>query len=77
MSQADAYRRKAEALLRQAANVADMADRGRYIDEALHWHNLAMDAAGHPDQRVHTTTRTTPRTTPRAPERCRAARSNP
>jgi hypothetical protein len=30
-----------------------MADRGRLIDEALHWHNLAMDARGHPDREQH------------------------
>jgi hypothetical protein len=30
-----------------------MNDRGRLIDEAMHWHKLALDAAGHPDQEFH------------------------
>jgi hypothetical protein len=53
MSHPDIYRRKAEDLLRQATQAGDMAVRGRLLDEALHWHHLAMDAAGHPDQRLH------------------------
>ena len=53
MADADRYRSKAEELLSQAAKAQNMAERGRLIDEALHWHNLAMDAAGHPDQRLH------------------------
>jgi hypothetical protein len=44
---ADRYRQKAETLLRQAAEAANMNERGRLIDEALYWHNLAMEAAGH------------------------------
>ena len=53
MSEADAFRHKAEALLKKATEARSMADRGRLLDEALHWHELAMDAAGHPDQRLH------------------------
>lgn len=43
----DHYRRRAESLLRQAAETDDMAARGRLIDEAIHWHNQALAAAGH------------------------------
>ena len=53
MSEGEHYRRKAERLLSEAAHAGNMAERGRLIDEALHWHNLALDAAGHPDQRLH------------------------
>jgi hypothetical protein len=53
MSEGDSYRRRAEALLSRASQATDMAERGRLIDEALHWHKLAMDAAGHPDQGLH------------------------
>jgi hypothetical protein len=44
MSDSDTYRRRAEALLRQAAETANMKERGRLIDEAMHWHMLAVDA---------------------------------
>jgi hypothetical protein len=37
------YRSQAEALLRLAANADNMRDRSRLIDEAMHWHNLALD----------------------------------
>jgi hypothetical protein len=40
----DEYRERAEALLRAAATVRDLAERGRLIDEALHWHRLALAA---------------------------------
>lgn len=53
MPDSDDYRRKAQALLSEAARAGNMAERSRLIDEAVHWHNLAMDAAGHPDQRMH------------------------
>lgn len=53
MSDADRFRQRAEALLAKAANTGNMGERGRLIDEALHWHNLAMDAAGHKDMRLH------------------------
>ena len=50
---ADDYRRKAEALLRRAAESPNLKERGELIDQALHFHNLAMDAAGHSDGRVN------------------------
>lgn len=53
MSDADSYRRKAEALLRQASQTANMKERGRLIDEAMHWHNLALDARDHADGRTN------------------------
>lgn len=53
MSDAETYRRKAEALLRRAAAAADMKERGRLIDEAMHWHNLALDAHDHRDGLVN------------------------
>ena len=40
----DDYCRRAEVLLRRAADEPNMPDRARLIDEALHWHNLAMGA---------------------------------
>jgi len=40
----DHYRRNAEALLRRAAEATNMAERGRLIDEAMQWHNRAIDA---------------------------------
>ncbi|MDB5416877.1 MAG: hypothetical protein JWP50_296 [Phenylobacterium sp.] len=49
----DDYRHKAERFLRQAAAAANMAERGRLIDEALHWHNLAMDARQHQNDRIN------------------------
>lgn len=39
------YRRRADALLRAAASADNMRERGRLIDEAMHWHNLAIDAS--------------------------------
>lgn len=53
MSDAETYRRRAEALLRQAAETTNMKDRGRLIDEAMHWHNLALDARDHLDGRTN------------------------
>ena len=53
MSEADHFRRKAERLLQEAGAAENMRERGRLIDEAMHWHNLAMDASGHPDMRLH------------------------
>lgn len=38
------YRAKAEALLRQASATDNMKQRGELIDQAMYWHNLAMDA---------------------------------
>lgn len=43
MSREDEYRRRAEALLNLAAGADNMNERGRLIDEAMHWHNLALD----------------------------------
>lgn len=37
------YRSQAEALLRLAANTDNMRDRSRLIDEAMHWHNRALE----------------------------------
>ena len=53
MSDADHYRRRAERLLSQAAQAENMAERGRLIDEALHWHNLALDHTGHANGRLN------------------------
>ena len=47
MSVEDDYRRRAEALLRLAAAADNMKQRGDLIDQALHFHNLAMDAHAH------------------------------
>lgn len=44
MPSEDDYRNQAEALLRLAATTDNMRDRGRLIDEAMHWHNRAMAA---------------------------------
>jgi len=44
MSDSDTYRRRAEALLRKAAETANMKERGQLIDEAMHWHMLAVEA---------------------------------
>jgi hypothetical protein len=49
----DDFRARAEQLLRRAATASNMAERGRLIDEALHWHNLAMDSRDHHDGRVN------------------------
>jgi hypothetical protein len=37
------YRSQAEALLRLAAATDNMRDRGHLIDEAMHWHNRAIE----------------------------------
>jgi hypothetical protein len=52
MSNSEFYRRKAEALLRQAADAPNMRERGRFIDEAMHWHTLALEADGHMENRA-------------------------
>ena len=44
MSSEDDCRERAEALLRLAAAADNMRDRGRLIDEAMHWHNRALEA---------------------------------
>lgn len=44
MSNSDAYRRKAEELLKWAATTANMAERSKLIDQAVYWHNRAIDA---------------------------------
>ena len=49
----DEYRRKAERLLQQASEATNMRERGRLIDEAMHWHMLAMDAHDHHDNRTN------------------------
>jgi hypothetical protein len=38
--------RKADDLLRQAAETPNMKERGRLIDEAMHWHLLASEGRG-------------------------------
>jgi len=43
MPSEDDYRSQAEALLRLAAAADNMRDRGRLIDEAMHWHNRALE----------------------------------
>ncbi|TAJ70681.1 MAG: hypothetical protein EPO51_16455 [Phenylobacterium sp.] len=43
MPSEDDYRRQAEALLRLAAAADNMRDRSRLIDEAMHWHNRAVE----------------------------------
>lgn len=47
------YRRKAEALLQEASRTPNMKERGRLIDEAMHWHRLALDAHEHDDGRTN------------------------
>lgn len=44
MSDEDVYRGRAEALLKLAAGADNMKERSRLIDEAMHWHNLALSA---------------------------------
>ena len=44
MSDSDTYRRRAEALLTKAAETPNMRERSRLIDEAMHWHMLALEA---------------------------------
>jgi hypothetical protein len=43
MPSEDDYRSQAEALLRLAAAADNMRDRSRLIDEAMHWHNRAVE----------------------------------
>lgn len=43
MPSEDDYRTQAEALLRLAAASDNMRDRSRLIDEAMHWHNRAVE----------------------------------
>jgi hypothetical protein len=44
MANENDYRAQAEALLRQASATDNMKQRGELIDQAMYWHNLAMDA---------------------------------
>lgn len=44
MANENDYRARAEALLRQASATDNMKQRGELIDQAMYWHNLAMDA---------------------------------
>ena len=44
--EAESYRRKADALLREASAATNMAERGRLIDQAGVWHFKALTAAG-------------------------------
>lgn len=46
MSDENTYRERAEALLKLAASADNMRERGRLIDEAMRWHNLALDLEG-------------------------------
>lgn len=50
MSDSDIYRRRAEALLRKAAEAANMKERSELIDEAMRWHTLAMEAHESPER---------------------------
>lgn len=43
MPNEDVYRARAEALLKLAAGTDNMKERGRLIDAAMRWHNLALD----------------------------------
>lgn len=43
MANENDYRARAEALLRQASATDNMKQRGELIDQAMYWHNLAMD----------------------------------
>ena len=42
--------RKADDLLRQAAETSNMKERSRLIDEAMHWHLLASEGRGRADE---------------------------
>lgn len=53
MSEADHYRRRAETLLKQASETANMKERGQLIDEAMRWHMAAVDANGHASDRLN------------------------
>lgn len=48
MADQDDYRARAEALLRLASATDNMKQRGELIDQAMHWHNLALDAQDDP-----------------------------
>jgi hypothetical protein len=43
-------RRKADELLRRATETSNMKERGRLIDEAMHWHRLASEGRGQADE---------------------------
>lgn len=43
MTREEEYKRKADALLRLAADAADMRTRSSLIDRAAHWHKRAME----------------------------------
>jgi hypothetical protein len=43
MSSEEEYQRKADALLRLATSTDNMRERSQLIDEAMRWHNLAME----------------------------------
>ncbi len=45
MPDAEYCRRKAETLLSEATSASNMRLRGRLLDEAMRWHNLALEAA--------------------------------
>jgi hypothetical protein len=53
MSEADSWRRKADRLLSEASRASNMRERSRLIDEAMHFHRLAMDATGHENGRLN------------------------
>lgn len=53
MIDAEYCRRKAEALLTEASRVTNMKERGWLIDQAMHWHTLALDAHEHRDGRLN------------------------
>jgi len=46
MTKSEDCRRKSDEFLRQAAKVADLNERSRLISLAVHWHTLAVEAAG-------------------------------
>ena len=45
---ADLCRRRADALLHEAAGATNMRERGLLIDEAVRWHSLALEAEPQP-----------------------------
>ena len=46
----DKCMRKADDLLRQAAETSNMKERSRLIDEAMHWHLLASEGRTRSDE---------------------------
>ncbi len=46
MSAGEIYRRKAEALLQEAARASDLGERSRLISAAVRWHMQALEADG-------------------------------